>query len=75
MIVTLENGREVELSVCGKYEDDIQIAEANYTDAPFADVADKDLDYIMNNYENEIYEAWWDKRITDADFYVCDLND
>lgn len=75
MIATLANGREVEFNVCGKYEDDIQIADACYTDAPTVDVTDEDLEYIMDNYQDEMYEAWMDARVSAADFYMCDLND
>lgn len=50
-------GREIEFTVYGKYEDDIQITDANYLDGD-EDVAESDILYLLDTYQDAIYMAW-----------------
>jgi hypothetical protein len=63
MIVNDKDGNEIEISVTGRYEDDIQIEEVYYVDESLGEVSDKVVDYIMDNYQQEIYELWFDNQI------------
>ncbi len=68
IIVKNEAGREIEISVYGDHDDDIQISEANYVDDLEADVSEADIEYIESHYSNELYEAWFERKIIMSDF-------
>lgn len=71
MLIKLANGREVDImNVTGKYEDDLCIDGAYYTDTD-AEVSDQDLEDIYENHYDAIYELWFQKRV-DAMDYVHD---
>jgi hypothetical protein len=70
MKVRDSKGNEVYVSVYGSSEDDIQIDEAYYVDdsLPFY-VPEEEIDYIMQNYQDAMYEAWIDKQVSLSDYY------
>ena len=56
-------GREIEISVFGKYADDIQIGDASFVDgSPNEEVPDSDLDFIMENHADDVYQLWYEYR-------------
>jgi hypothetical protein len=63
MQVNDKNGNEIEISVSGRYEDDIQIEEAYYVDETLGEVSDETINYIQDNYAEDIYESWFDKQL------------
>ena len=50
MLVNDSQGREVEIQVGGRYEDDIQIEEATYVNSDI-EVSEEEIDYIILNGE------------------------
>ncbi len=66
MYVKLQDGREIEISVYGKYVDDLQFDCDEELD-------DDAVEHIQTNYADEMYEEWMEQRITQADYYLCDL--
>jgi hypothetical protein len=68
MLVKDEKGREIEISVYEKYEDDIQIDDANYIDSD-DEVSEDTLDYIYSQYADAMYEVWYDNKIGEAEYY------
>jgi len=71
MILTLKDGREVELEVGGKYSDDIQVESAFYVDNGL-EVIDSDVEYLQENYGDEFYEEWYEGKIGESDFFSCE---
>lgn len=71
MILKNEQGREIELSVGGGSDDDIEITDAGYIDNG-EDASDEDVDYLYENYPDALYEAWYQSMICRADFYERD---
>lgn len=67
MIVKDKAGREIEISVYGRYEDDIQIDSAQYVDGD-DEVSEETCEYIYEHYQSELYEAWFDQQCGRADF-------
>jgi hypothetical protein len=67
-------GRVIELEVCGSH-DDIQISEAYYLDDPEEEVLESDLEYIYDNYGDDLYMKIVDNQISTADFYMDSLKD
>ena len=67
MICHLSNGRVVEIAGVYGAEDDIQISEASYVDSD-EEVAEEDLAEIYESYGAELYEAWFDRQVSRADF-------
>ena len=61
MEIKNKDGREIEVSVYGKYDDDIQIEEAYYTDDN-SDASDEDIEYIYNTYGDELYQLWYESH-------------
>lgn len=61
------NGRDVYISVYGKYEDDIQIDEAFYDDEVGGDVPDEEIDFIFDNYSDAIYDDWFENQVGAAE--------
>ena len=59
-------GREVEVSVSGA-EDDVQIDEISYVDSD-EEVPESEVEFIMDNYQDALYEKWLDRQIGRADF-------
>jgi hypothetical protein len=74
MLVQDKEGREIELSVCGKYDDDIQIDDAFYADDD-SEVADETIDWIQDQYASEIYDEWYQNRIGAAEAAYDSLMD
>jgi hypothetical protein len=68
MKVKDKSGRQIEISVYGRYEDDIQIDEAYYTDSE-EEVSDETLDYIYSQYADAMYEEWYDNKVGEAEYY------
>lgn len=66
MILKDQDGRDVELYVSGRYEDDITIDEIYYLDSS-DDVSDETIDYIYDTYAEEIYQCWYEKQIGAAE--------
>lgn len=70
MRVTDKNGRPVEITVYGRYDDDIQIDEAYYTDADDQEPDDDMLAWIAETFASEIYEQWLDDCAGRAEAYA-----
>jgi hypothetical protein len=66
MIVKDSTGREVYITVYGRYIDDIEIDEAYYMDDE-SDVPNDEIDFILDNYASEIEEAWMDRQCSMAE--------
>jgi hypothetical protein len=66
MIGYTKDGREVEFSVFGRYEDDLTIDDAYFVDSD-EEVSQQDIDYIEKNYAQEIYEKWLEDQIARAE--------
>lgn len=62
MLVKDKNGREIEITVYGRYGDDIEIDEAYYTDTD-EEVGEDVIEYIYENYADEMYEEWVDHMV------------
>jgi len=71
MLVNDSQGREVEIQVGGRYEDDIQIEEATYVNSDI-EVSEEEIDYIYETYPDSLYEAWLEMGIRRAEDY-CDM--
>ena len=69
MIVKDKSGREIEISVYGQYEDDIEITDAAYCDNLDEEVPDSVIDYIMDKYASEIYNEWFENQCGAAEYY------
>lgn len=72
MKVVDKSGREIYISVYGKYEDDIQIDEAYYVDTE-EDVPDDVIAYIYENYASEMYDQWYENKVCEAEYYYDDI--
>lgn len=71
-MITDSKGREVYISVYGRDADDIEIDEAYYVDNN-DDVPEKEIEYIMDVFSDEIYDKWYDLQIGYAEsFYEMD---
>lgn len=70
------NGREVEASVYGRYEDDLQIDNAVFADTgePLSNDEVMEL-YESADNESTIYEAWYENQACAAEFYADSLDD
>lgn len=68
MIVKDKKGNEIEISIGGAYEDDIQIEEAAYFDSD-DEVSDETIDYILDTYADEIYTEWYENKAGEAESY------
>lgn len=69
MIFTDKDGREIELEVSGRYEDDVQIDNAWYTNADDKeDVTDDTLDYIRDTQGDKLVDLWFEHQRDEADF-------
>lgn len=73
MVLTLTDGREVEVEVGGKYADDIQVESAAFVNSA-EEVPEDCIEELQENYADEMYEEWMFRRQQDADFYMCDLH-
>ena len=71
MIVTDQNDREVEVTVGGRYSDDIEIEDAQYTDS-LDIVSDETIEYIQTHYQEEMAEAWFEDQIEQSDYFEGD---
>jgi hypothetical protein len=69
MLVTDKQGREVEIEIYGRYEDDIEITEAQYVDESLGEVSDETIDYILDTYSSEIYDEWFENKVCEAEYY------
>jgi hypothetical protein len=68
--ITDSQGREVEIRVTGRYDDDIQISDAWYVDTTAPDIVnDVELQYICDNYQTELYEMWVESKVQEIDFW------
>lgn len=65
MLVKNKLGRELEITVYGKYDDDIQIDDAVYLDND-EEVSDEDIEYITKHYADEIYQEWIENKSSEA---------
>jgi len=75
MLVKNKLGQEIEIeSIYGKYENDIQIGCAYYVDTN-KDISDEDLEYIYENYQQELYEKWYENQACQAEYYWDLLQD
>lgn len=68
MLVMDSTGRQAQIEVYGKHDDDIQIVEAYYLDTG-EDLHDEEVDYIMRTYDSEIYQEWYENQIAAAEAY------
>ena len=59
-------GKEIELSVSGWYEDDIEIDDIYYIESE-EEVPESEVEFIYERYSDSIYEAWLDKQIRTAE--------
>jgi hypothetical protein len=66
MIGYLKDGRQVEFSVFGRYEDDLTIDDIYFTESE-DEVSQEDIDYIEKTYAQEIYENWIEDQIARAE--------
>lgn len=64
-----KQGRTIEISVIGLYGDDIQVNEAYYLDDPEEEVSENDIDYISENFQDEMYEDWFNNQVTISEYY------
>ena len=63
MVCKTENGTEIEINVCGDY-DDMQVDEAYYIDPSMPDtVSDEDIAYVLEEYAADLEEQLRDKHI------------
>lgn len=69
MILKNSEGREIEITVRGA-EDDVQIDSAQYVDSG-EEVPDSEIDWIMDNCGDELYQAYMERCIDMA----CALHD
>lgn len=63
-----ENGKEMVVTVCGRYEDDLQIDDAYYVDSDDR-VSDETIEYVYENYADAMYEEWYEGQIGRAEAY------
>ena len=57
----------IEVDVCGESSDDIQIESAVY-ELSGEDVSEEVIEYIEKHYQDEIYEAWFERQMASMDF-------
>lgn len=69
-----KEGRELEVTLYGKYEDDIQIDEIYYTDSD-EEVSDSVIEYIYDKYSDKMYEEWFMDRCSDGESFYEGLFD
>lgn len=67
MLVKDEKNNEIEIEVSGKYSDDIQIDSAEYVDETLGEVMEETIDYILDNYQDTLYEKWIDLQVMRAE--------
>lgn len=67
--ITDSKGREVEITVYGKYEDDIEISTATYVDDD-SDLPEEEVDHVLNHYQDAIYEMWYENRCGAAEAFA-----
>ncbi len=71
-VAKTESGREVYVTeIAGKYVEDAYAYDGHYEDTG-ATASDTDLDFINENYQDSLYEAWMENQITTADFNLED---
>lgn len=75
LYVKNKQGRAIEITIYGESYDDLQIEEAYYLDDSEEDVTDTDIEYIMNNYGDEMYEEYINNVMCAADFYNDQLKE
>jgi len=75
MIVKDKDNREIEISVCGRYDDDIEISDAYYLDSDNEEVSDETIDYIMDAYSDDIYQEWYENQVCAAEYLADSLMD
>lgn len=73
MIVQDSRGNEVEISVYGDY-DDVQVEEAYYTEMDGI-VSDDEIEYILDNYAESIYEELAERAMSKAEDYYDMMRD
>ena len=70
MLVKDSAGREVEIGHVSGYQDDIQIEDAWYTDESIGpEVPDDEIDFIYNEYATELYDLWYQNKVSQAEYY------
>lgn len=69
MTVQDEKGNNIDIQVYGKYEDDICIESAYYEDDVLGEVSEDTIDYILENYQEDIYTHWYENKCSDAETY------
>lgn len=62
MVLKNEQGREIEISFFGTYED-IQVEEVWYLDSEEDEVSEEDIEYIKDTYAFEIEEVLNEQQI------------
>jgi len=72
MRVFNQAGDTVNITVGGRYSDDIQINSAEFEMHPELDVPDTDIEWILENHADEIYQEWLENRIDEAEL-ACEL--
>jgi hypothetical protein len=74
MIITDSNGKQVYVRVSGRYVDDLEITDAYYIDDD-TEVSDDEIDFIMDNYQEEMSEAWFENQCSMADDIMDRMKD
>ena len=72
MIVQDKNNNAIEIQVYGSYSDDIQIDCAEYLELD-DEVSEDTIEYIYKNYQDELYEEWYNGMISKCDYYEYDI--
>lgn len=72
MLLYIADGTEIEVTVSGRYDDDIQLIDAQFPGNPERDPTDAELDWVLNHHAERIYEKWVEMRMEMAQDY-CDL--
>ena len=68
MIVKDQSGREIEISVSGRYDDDIQIEEASYVDSD-EEVSEETIEFIQDKFADKIYEEWYENKACESEYF------
>jgi hypothetical protein len=71
---TDQNGKELEFSVYGRYEDDIQIDEIYYLESE-DEVTDETIDYVLDAYSDVISEEWYMNQVDAAESFADSYED
>ena len=65
----LFKGREVEIDkVTGKYEDDLMVEKAYYTDDD-TELDEEELDELQTEYASDIHQMWYEDKCCEAEYY------